>query len=322
MTKLIKFFFILLLLLVPLHLHAETLYLVTALDPMETMEYVSAFEKDTGIKVEWIRLSTGETLARLKSEARHPTQDVWFGAPAAEFIAAKQLGLLAPYFPTKARIVSPKWRDKDGYWTGIYFGTITFVSGKGVRPPTSWQELLDPIYKGEIVVSYPYTAGTGYTVLSGLTAIMGEDAALDYYEKLDKQIKRYTKAGSSPVIEVGLGEADVGIVFAHDGIRKGSSRGFPVKITYPSDGVPYEIGGVGVIKGGNEKLAAKFVDWAVSLPAQALMHKWYRVPLHPKAILNPESKRPDELSLAKMDMEKAGLQREALIQRWRERVGK
>ncbi len=311
----------LILLLLSFIAHAETLQLVTSLDPLEAKEYISAFKKDTGVDVQWIRLSAGEALARLKSEAKNPTQDIWFGAPITEFVAAKEAGLLDPYSSEATQGIPPKWRDKDGYWTGIYFGAITFITRDGFEPPNSWADLLKPEYKGEVVVSYPYTAGTGYAVLSGLIAIFGEEGGMDYYERLDKQIRRYTKSGGAPIIEVGLGEANVGIVFDQDALRKGVSRGFPLRLSYPTDGVPYEIGGVAIVKGAKKVEAKKFIDW-ITTKGQDLMEKWYRVPANSNAKINPLSKGPKDLKLAPIGFEEAGRDRERLINKWRERIGK
>ena len=43
---------------------------------------VAAFEKETGIKVTAVRMSSGETLQRLKAEKEAPKASVWFGGPA------------------------------------------------------------------------------------------------------------------------------------------------------------------------------------------------------------------------------------------------
>jgi iron(III) transport system substrate-binding protein len=301
---------------------AKELRIVTSLDPLEAKEYIGAFEKETDINVQWIRLSAGEALARIRSEGKNPTQDIWFGAPVTEYIAAKKGGFLEPYSSATTRAIPSKWRDRDDFWTGIYFGAITFVTRNGYNPPVSWEDLLKPEYKGEIVVSYPYTAGTGFTVLSGIVSLFGEEKGISYYQELDKQIRRYTKSGGAPIIEVGLGEANVGIVFDQDALRKGISRGFPISLTYPKDGVPYEIGAVAIIRGGNKAAASSFIDWVTSLSGQNLMHKWYRVPLHPKAIVNERSKRPDELPLINVNFETIGQNRGTLIDKWRERVGK
>jgi iron(III) transport system substrate-binding protein len=37
------------------------------------------FEKDTGIKVQWIRASSNEMYARIEAEKANPKGDVWFG---------------------------------------------------------------------------------------------------------------------------------------------------------------------------------------------------------------------------------------------------
>ena len=42
-------------------------------------EMVTAFERDTGIKVAMTRKSAGETYAQLKAEAANPKGDIWWG---------------------------------------------------------------------------------------------------------------------------------------------------------------------------------------------------------------------------------------------------
>ena len=55
---------------------------------------VAAFEKETGIKVTAVRMSSGETLKRLQAEKNAPKASVWFGGPADGQIQAKADGLL------------------------------------------------------------------------------------------------------------------------------------------------------------------------------------------------------------------------------------
>src|SRR5260370_12820338 len=42
-------------------------------------EMVTAFERDTGIKVAMTRKSAGETYAQVKAEAANPKGDIWLG---------------------------------------------------------------------------------------------------------------------------------------------------------------------------------------------------------------------------------------------------
>ncbi len=40
------------------------------------------FEKDSGIKVNFVRMSGGETLGRIRAEKQSPKASVWYGGPA------------------------------------------------------------------------------------------------------------------------------------------------------------------------------------------------------------------------------------------------
>src|SRR5512147_257264 len=75
----------------------DVLHMYTALDPNEAKVYIEAFTKDTKINVEWVRMSAGEVLTRLKAESKNPQVSMWFGGPSAEFIAGKKEGLLTAY---------------------------------------------------------------------------------------------------------------------------------------------------------------------------------------------------------------------------------
>ena len=48
------------------------------------------FEKATGIKVEYLTMSSGEVLARLQAEKANPQTDVWFGGGSDAFIQATE----------------------------------------------------------------------------------------------------------------------------------------------------------------------------------------------------------------------------------------
>jgi iron(III) transport system substrate-binding protein len=304
----------------------ETLHLVTSLDPLEAAEYIQVFEKDTGIGVEWIRLSAGEVLARIKAEGPNQTQTVWFGGGMPDFVAAKEAGALTPYLSPEARALKNKWNDAEGYYTNIYIGLIAFISnknylnGNGLSPPETWQDLLASQWRGRIAISYPYTAGTGYTILAGTIALMGEDGAYEYWKRLDPSIHHYTKSGAAPIIEVGLGEASVGVVFAQDAVRKGVARGFPLVVTYPKEGTSYEIGSVALIKNGPEiELGKKFIDWISSLKGQDLFYKYGRTPLHPKARL-PEDVGGKAVKVLDINPIEMGELKHKYVERWRKEL--
>jgi len=303
----------------------KVLHMYTALDTNESIIYIPAFEKETGIDVKWVRLSGGEVLARVRNEKNNPQVGMWFGGSSPDFIAAKEEGLLAPYKP-KVNFPFPKGTiDPENYWTGFYFGGIGFASNteilkrRNLSPPTSWSDLIKPEFKGEIGISYAYTSGTAFTILATLVQLMGEEAAFKYIKKLDRNIHHYNKSGSACVTQVGLGEIGVGIAFSHDILKKGPSKGYPVVLTFPQEGTGYEIGAMALVQGGpDHEQAKKFIDWALSVKAQNLMKEWFRIPLNPRAEVVKGAVTAKEMNLIDFDAVKAGREKRGLIERWRE----
>jgi iron(III) transport system substrate-binding protein len=57
------------------------------------------FEKATGIKVNFIRFSSGEALARIIAEKNNPRVDVLFGGPVETHVAGIKEGVFEPYKP-------------------------------------------------------------------------------------------------------------------------------------------------------------------------------------------------------------------------------
>jgi iron(III) transport system substrate-binding protein len=237
----------------------QVLHMYSALDTAESQLYIPQFEKDTGIKVQWVRLSSGEVLARLRAEAKNPQVSIWFGGPSQDHIAGKKAGTSAPYKPPLDWTLPPDAHDPEWHWVGYYFGAIGFASNTeflkraGVSAPTSWDDLLQPAFKGQIAIAFPYTSGTSYTVLASLVQMMGEDKAFAYWKKLNQNVHHYDKSGSAPVTQAGLGEVGVAVSFSHDILAKGSAKGYPIAMSFPKEGTGFEIGGMSLVKGSGAR---------------------------------------------------------------------
>ncbi|MBM4313879.1 MAG: extracellular solute-binding protein, partial [Deltaproteobacteria bacterium] len=112
------------------------------------------FEKSTGIKVNFIRFSSGEALARIIAEKNNPRVDVLFGGPVETHSAGIKEGVFEPYKPPVYGELAPRFKDPQGYWVGIADDPLVFMSNnkflkeKGLKPPASWNDLLNPAYKG------------------------------------------------------------------------------------------------------------------------------------------------------------------------------
>lgn len=235
------------------------------------------FEAATGVKTEFVRLSSGEALTRIRAERENMTASVWYGGPVDGFIAAMTEDLLETYQSPSAESFPDQFKDPEGYWTGIYVGYLGFVldrewfEEKNLDIPASWQDLLKPEFTGQIVTAHPGSSGTAYTMLATIVQMMGEEAGMDYMLRLNGQISQYTKSGTAPGRMVGLQETPIGITFLHDAIKYYLEGYDNIVISAPSEGTGYEIGGVAILAGAPDREAAEmFVDWVLTKEVQEL----------------------------------------------------
>lgn len=290
---------------------------------------VAEFEKETGIKVDAVRMSSGEILGRIAAEKENPKASVWFGGPADGFIQAKENGLLEAYESKNANDIPEEFKDPENFWTGIYIGYLGFASNgklleeRGIKAPESWDDLLKPEFKGQVVTANPGSSGTAYTTLATIIQMKGEKEGLDYMNKLNNQVKIYTKSGTAPGRMVGQGEAIVGLTFLHDGIKYIEEGMKDIVLTAPKEGTGYEIGAIGLIKGGPDSDAAKnFIDWALTKEAQNLGQTVGSY----QFLTNENANQPEQaefLSSTKLidyDFKWAGEHRAELVEKWNQKV--
>ncbi len=235
------------------------------------------FEAEFGVETEFVRMSSGEILARLKAEKDNMTASVWYGGPVDGIVAADQEGIIEHYISPEAVNIRDGFKDPNGVWTGIYIGYLGFVGNqamlaeKGLKMPTSWADMLKPEYNQEIVVAHPGSSGTAYTMLATLVQMMGEDQAMEYFKKFNQNVRQYTKSGTAPGRMAGLGETTVGITFLHDAIKYKKEGYKDIIISAPLEGTGYEIGGVALLKNGPDQENAKmFIDWVLTKRVQEM----------------------------------------------------
>ena len=230
------------------------------------------FEKEFGIKVSYLRLSTGEVQAKITEEKGNPSADVWFGGTNDPYNESAKLGLLMAYEAKNAKnLASPMYRDADGYWYGIYKGILGFMVNTeelkrlNLEAPKGWDDLLKPEYKDKIWLSNPNTAGTAKLVINTLVQLKGHDEAMKYFVELDKNIAQYTKSGSGPSKKVGIGECVIAIGFLHDGITQVLDGYDNIALIIPEEGTSFEIGSTAIFEGCAHENAAKlWIEYALS----------------------------------------------------------
>lgn len=235
--------------------------------------YVTLFDKftkETGVKVELLSMSSGEVLSKLRAEGGTPSADLWFGGGIDAFMSAKDDGLLEQVNFDAAADLAAEYKDAENYWfsKGItivgFLVNNTLLSELGLTAPTSWSDLLDESYAGEIIMSNPAVSGTNYAVVNALLQTMGEEEGWNYFEGLNNNIAYYAKRGSDPSNKVISDEYAIGISYI-DGTIEALLDEYDVSIVYPEDGIPWVPEGVAVFKNADNVDAAKyFVEWLFS----------------------------------------------------------
>src|SRR6187551_2458295 len=86
------------------------------------------FEKATGIKVNFIRFSSGEALARVMAEKNNPRIDVLFGGPVETFAAGAKEGLFEPYKPPTFNAMPARFKEANGHWIAIADDPLVFMT--------------------------------------------------------------------------------------------------------------------------------------------------------------------------------------------------
>jgi iron(III) transport system substrate-binding protein len=165
----------------------------------------------------------------------------------------------------------------------------------------------------------PASSGTAYNVIATVVQLWGEEKAFEYLRELHKNISQYTKSGSAPGKAAAIGEIPVGIGYAHDQVKL-ISEGYPLVVTFPSEGTGFEVASISLVKGGpNPELAKELFDWALTeraakLYAAECVVPFVEVPLKKGAI--PIS----QVNTIDQDDVWAAANSERLIERWQNEI--
>jgi len=125
-----------------------------------------AFTAKTGIKVQYVEAGSGGVVERVAKEASNPQADVLVTLPPFIMKAGAD-GLLQPYTPKEAAAIPAESKDKNGLYVALCNNYMNFIYNSAVLKdsPKTFNDLLDPKYKGKIQYSTPGQAGDGTAVM-------------------------------------------------------------------------------------------------------------------------------------------------------------
>lgn len=244
-----------------------------------------AFERDTGIKLEWLGGDGSENSARLEQEARagNVTIDILLGG-GRELQTLLPDGLLES---VKDQMILPSvqdgpwWRGGTRHWydtaqeylfqgAGWVFGYVT-VNADEIDPSSIqvWDDLLKPEFKGQIIAYDPTTNGPG----QGATGFMGARRGLDYLRELYiGQEVEFVQDNGQLVEAVARGTKPIGLYVIQSSIERFKAEDFNLEVVLPEDDPGYITSGFSVLKQAvdvpHPNAAQVFINWYASPPAQ------------------------------------------------------
>lgn len=308
---------------------SKTLSVYFAWGDDELPTYIEAFERDTGIKISYVRLSAGEMIARITAEKENPPVSLMIGGGTENYITAAQAGLLEPYESPELVNIPDEYKDPDNYWSPVGVVTLCFAVNtewfeeNNLEYPQTWDDLTNPVYKDMVAMAHPSTSGVSSNILTSIVQMRGEDAAWEYFTALDANIPHYAKASSSTPSSVALGEAAIGLTNQSD-VVKYQVQGYPITSVVPAETF-LDVNAVALVKNGPEdevENAKIFIDWLLSVQGQEsfIEADSYRMPLNVNAQASEGLTPLSEINVVQIDRDLAGKDRTRLIEEFITRI--
>ncbi|HET9081545.1 MAG TPA: extracellular solute-binding protein [Trebonia sp.] len=238
-----------------------------------------AFQKATGIPVKLDDNSTGPLLTQIEASKNNPNWGLLWVDGSSAFAALDQQGLL------KKNIV-PSGVQFNSLGTASMFSDGSFVpthvtmmpallydKTKVSNPPTTWQQLLSPQWKGAVGANDPSQSGPTYTFVAGMMNYLGSvPAGESYFTKLKANGLVIHPTNGPTIQALTSGQIKLALVQSSAAVGAAlSDKNLVVSYIKPTTILP---GGIGIdakAPAAEQAEAEQFVQWVLSPAGQHVM---------------------------------------------------
>ncbi len=259
--------------------------IITRFPPTTRDALASAFKEKYGIEVESASGNWSELWAKVEAERRS-------GIYARDLVTASIPGLMSVLAagaaePLDKVLVLPEvvdgevWRDKKLPFYDKENKVLKYIGRVGptmavntdtVKPDElkSWRNLLDPKWKGQIIMHDPSIGGTG----SGITAALSEIMGVDYLRGVAKQNPVITRDLRGQIESVARGKYPIALGFDFIMMEEMRRFGAPLGHVVPAEGTYFgsALGSISLLSKPAHPNAAKvFINWFLSREGQTVM---------------------------------------------------
>jgi len=233
------------------------------------------------LKTDFFRAGSARLFNRIMNEVR--AGKVLFDLVAVRGLETHQLvkaGLLQPYVSPESAAYPAGFKDSKGYWVDYFdsYNVIGYNTQLVARDqaPKSWEDLLDPKWKGKIALDEE-----NFSWYGAMTQKWGKEKTQRYMRALAKQDIQLRNGQTLIAQLMAAGEFSVAMVLAHR-IEKMKEQGAPVEWVTTLDPVTASLHPIGIAAKAPHPNAAKlFVDFILSKDGQQLLLSIERTPARP-----------------------------------------
>ncbi|WP_431283583.1 ABC transporter substrate-binding protein [Humitalea sp. 24SJ18S-53] len=209
----------------------------------ETSEAVGrAFnERFPGVRCNVVRSTSQVAFQRLSQDTRANAAqcDVFSSTNSGHYTLLKREGKLTRFLPENSKGMLPALQniDPDNFFHTSYLGLYLMAHNTRLvseaDAPRSWTDALDPRWKDKLAVGHP-----GFSGAIGVWAVqMRKMYGWDYFTRLERNNPQIGRSSQDPVTTMNAGERSVGLCVPVGTTALAISRGNPLKLIYPTEGV-------------------------------------------------------------------------------------
>ena len=264
-----------------------TLVLLTHDSFAAQTELIEAFEQEHNVTVEIVKGGdANQVVNRAILAAGNPEADLLFGVDNLTFQRAIEAGVFEDYEAERRSDIPADVLAQFGHSLAVTptdygFVNINFDRAAGDAPPSTFEDLLEPEWRGQLVVEDPATSSPGLQFLASTVAALGEGGWQQFWRDLrandvlitdgwsEAYYTHFSVYGGDRTLVVSYTTSPAAEVFFSSEVPAERVEEPPTANVIPG-ALFRQVEAVGVLRGAdNPDLAREFIDFMLSDEFQA-----------------------------------------------------
>ena len=255
---------------------AGKVMLYSSMQEAQLQAIEQAFEaKYPDVDMEYYYAGGGKLVTKMTTEAQDGGQIasdlVWLGDPS-DYEAFKANGWLQPYVSPETEHIAAEYMDPEGYYTAgrlVTRGIAGFIGVDEADAPKTWNDLLDPKWQGQIIMTDPAQASTTKYWMAAM--MQSEKYGPEFFKKLRENGVELESGTTATHNRVADASYQVGICLDYVSANL-IAEGSPMAFHYTTEDVITMTSPIAIIKGcANEDNAKLLMDFILSKEGQEVL---------------------------------------------------